>query len=126
VQAGCASLARVVGWATAGVDPKVLDKLNSVGLHCAGAPAGRILGLLVHALASGKGKYALGTACIGGGQGMVVILQACSVEALKKNCNFIRLPATLSRSCPLAQRPAPDRPWLQPLPLPLPLLAPPP
>jgi acetyl-CoA acyltransferase 2 len=58
-----------------------MDKVNQFGGaialgHPLGASGARILGLLAHALASGKGKYALGTACIGGGQGMAVILQA--------------------------------------------------
>ncbi len=40
--------------------------------HPLGASGARILSPLAH----GKGKYALGKACIGGGQGMAVILQA--------------------------------------------------
>ncbi len=58
-----------------------MDKLNTFGGaialgHPLGASGARILGLLAHALASGKGRYALATACIGGGQGMAVILEA--------------------------------------------------
>ena len=57
------------------------EKLNVYGGaialgHPLGASGARILGLLAHALALGKGKRALGSACIGGGQGMAVILEA--------------------------------------------------
>ena len=58
------------------------DRLNTCGGaialgHPLGASGARILGLLAHALAGGKvGKYALGTACIGGGQGVAVVLEA--------------------------------------------------
>lgn len=56
------------------------EKLNRFGGaialgHPLGASGARILGLLAHSLAAGKGRYALGTACIGGGQGMAVILE---------------------------------------------------
>ena len=56
------------------------DKLNVYGGaialgHPLGASGARILGLLAHSLAAGKGRYALGSACIGGGQGMAVILE---------------------------------------------------
>ena len=58
-----------------------MERLNTCGGaialgHPLGASGARILGLLAHALAQGKGKYALGTACIGGGQGMAVVLEA--------------------------------------------------
>jgi acetyl-CoA acetyltransferase len=43
--------------------------------HPLGASGARILGLLAHALASGKGRYALATACIGGGQGIAAIFE---------------------------------------------------
>ncbi|KAI9219042.1 Thiolase, N-terminal domain-containing protein [Blastocladiella britannica] len=43
--------------------------------HPLAASGSRILGHLAHALAAGKGKYAIGSACIGGGQGIAVILE---------------------------------------------------
>ena len=45
--------------------------------HPLGASGARILGLLAHGLSAGGGRYALGAACIGGGQGMAVVLEKC-------------------------------------------------
>lgn len=123
-------LARIVSWATVGVDPaimgigpadairKALDRaslkledisrieineafaaqvlacLKEIGLdreitnvnggaialgHPLGASGSRILATLAHHLAAEgkKGQYAVGAACIGGGQGIAVVLQAC-------------------------------------------------
>ena len=118
-------LARVVGFASAGCDPKIMgigpvpaakqalaavgltldqmdicevneafapqflsvqkelgldnDKTNMCGGaialgHPLGASGARITGHLVHALNRNGSKYALGSACIGGGQGIAVIL----------------------------------------------------
>lgn len=118
-------LARVVGFASAGCDPKIMgigpvpaakqalaavgltldqmdicevneafapqflsvqkelgldnDKTNMCGGaialgHPLGASGARITGHLVHALNRTGSKYALGSACIGGGQGIAVIL----------------------------------------------------
>ncbi len=43
--------------------------------HPLGASGARILGLLAHGLSGGAGKYALGAACIGGGQGVAMVLE---------------------------------------------------
>jgi acetyl-CoA acyltransferase 2 len=43
--------------------------------HPLGASGARILGHLTHELQRTKGKYAIGAACIGGGQGIAVILE---------------------------------------------------
>ena len=56
------------------------EKLNAQGGaialgHPLGASGARIMGLLAHGLNEGKGRYALGAACIGGGQGMAVVLE---------------------------------------------------
>jgi acetyl-CoA acyltransferase 2 len=124
---GLTPLARVAGWATAGVDPRIMGlgpapavrlllkraglalgavdffevneafaaqvlavakdlgvddaKLNvwggAIALgHPLGASGARILGLLAHALAAAPAaRYAVGSACIGGGQGMAVLLE---------------------------------------------------
>jgi acetyl-CoA acetyltransferase len=60
-----------------GVPP---ERLNAHGGaialgHPLGASGARILGLLAHGLSSGAGRYALGAACIGGGQGVAVVLE---------------------------------------------------
>lgn len=44
--------------------------------HPLGATGARITGHLLHALRRRGGRYGLGTACIGGGQGMAVIVEA--------------------------------------------------
>lgn len=43
--------------------------------HPLGASGARITAHLVHELQRTKGRYALGTACIGGGQGIALILE---------------------------------------------------
>lgn len=43
--------------------------------HPLGASGARITGHLAHQLSQGKGKYAIGSACIGGGQGIAIVLQ---------------------------------------------------
>lgn len=45
--------------------------------HPLGASGTRIMNHLVYELQRRKGKYALGSACIGGGQGIAVIIEAC-------------------------------------------------
>jgi acetyl-CoA acyltransferase 2 len=42
--------------------------------HPLAASGSRILGHLAHAIGSGQAKYAVGSACIGGGQGIAVVL----------------------------------------------------
>jgi acetyl-CoA acetyltransferase family protein len=44
--------------------------------HPLGASGARITAHLAHQLAAGKGRYAVGSACIGGGQGIAVVLEA--------------------------------------------------
>ena len=43
--------------------------------HPLGASGTRILNLLAYELKRRNGKYALGTACIGGGQGIATVLE---------------------------------------------------
>jgi len=43
--------------------------------HPLGASGARILGHLAHAMAAAGERYAIGSACIGGGQGIAVILE---------------------------------------------------
>lgn len=43
--------------------------------HPLGASGARIMGHLAHALQRTRGRYALGSACIGGGQGIAVIIE---------------------------------------------------
>jgi len=45
--------------------------------HPLGASGARILGHLVYELQRTKGQYALGSACIGGGQGIAVVMERC-------------------------------------------------
>uniref|UniRef100_A0A3B3DQ65 Acetyl-CoA acyltransferase 2 n=1 Tax=Oryzias melastigma TaxID=30732 RepID=A0A3B3DQ65_ORYME len=45
--------------------------------HPLGASGARITGHLVHELRRRGGKYAVGSACIGGGQGIAIILEKC-------------------------------------------------
>jgi acetyl-CoA acetyltransferase family protein len=61
-----------------GIDP---DKLNVDGgaialSHPLGASGARITAHLLHALRRTGGRYALGSACIGGGQGIAVIIES--------------------------------------------------
>ena len=128
---GLTPLARLVGWSTVGVDPRIMGigpspairallsrsklsmadigaievneafaaqvlavakdlsldsadpRLNALGGaialgHPLGASGARILGLLAHGLAADKNggkRYAIGSACIGGGQGTAVLLE---------------------------------------------------
>jgi len=46
--------------------------------HPLGASGARILVHLTHELARTGKKYAIGAACIGGGQGIAVILENCA------------------------------------------------
>lgn len=57
------------------------EKLNVHGgaialSHPLGASGARITAHLVHALRSGRMRYGLGSACIGGGQGIAVVIEA--------------------------------------------------
>ena len=45
--------------------------------HPLGASGARIVGHLCHELKRTGGKYAVGSACIGGGQGMAILLERC-------------------------------------------------
>lgn len=59
-----------------------INKLNTNGGaialgHPLGASGARITGHLVHELQRKKVKHAVGSACIGGGQGIAVLLEAC-------------------------------------------------
>ncbi|KAF9412380.1 3-ketoacyl-CoA thiolase, mitochondrial [Podila epigama] len=45
--------------------------------HPLGASGSRIISHLTHALQRTQGKYAIGSACIGGGQGIAIILERC-------------------------------------------------
>lgn len=45
--------------------------------HPLGASGNRIIGHLVHHLRFRKAKYGLGSACIGGGQGIAILLESC-------------------------------------------------
>jgi acetyl-CoA acyltransferase 2 len=45
--------------------------------HPLGASGARITAHLVHELQRTKGKYAIGSACIGGGQGVALVLERC-------------------------------------------------
>lgn len=125
---GMAPLARIVSYAVAGVDPKVMgigpvpaitqalakagltladmdlveineafaaqalacvkeldidmDKFNlnggAIALgHPTGASGSRIIGHLAHELQRTGNRYAIGSACIGGGQGIAIILERC-------------------------------------------------
>lgn len=47
--------------------------------HPIGASGARILANLVYELKARKGKYAIGSACIGGGQGIAVMLENITV-----------------------------------------------
>jgi len=58
------------------------DKTNVCGGaiaigHPLGASGARITTHLAHALQRTQGKYALGSACIGGGQGIAIVLERC-------------------------------------------------
>ncbi|KAJ3098362.1 3-ketoacyl-CoA thiolase, mitochondrial [Phlyctochytrium bullatum] len=45
--------------------------------HPLGASGARIIAHLTHELRRSKGKYAVGSACIGGGQGIAMVLERC-------------------------------------------------
>ena len=45
--------------------------------HPLGASGTRIVLHLAHALKRGEAEYAVGAACIGGGQGIALVLKAC-------------------------------------------------
>jgi acetyl-CoA acetyltransferase len=57
------------------------DKLNVHGgaialSHPLGASGARITAHLLHALRAGGHRYGLGSACIGGGQGIAVVIES--------------------------------------------------
>ena len=54
--------------------------------HPLGASGARITAHLLHALRRRGGRYGLGTACIGGGQGVAVIVEAFPPEDAPWNC----------------------------------------
>lgn len=129
---GAQPLARLVGWATVGVDPQIMGigpvpaiekalaksglslaemdlvEVNeafapqflaverSLGLdrektnvnggaiaigHPLGASGARIVTHLVYELARRQGRYAIGSACIGGGQGIAVIVERIAADS---------------------------------------------
>ena len=45
--------------------------------HPLGASGSRITASLAHAIARGEAQVAVGAACIGGGQGIALVLKAC-------------------------------------------------
>jgi len=45
--------------------------------HPLGASGSRIIAHLTHELQRTQGKYAIGSACIGGGQGIAIVLERC-------------------------------------------------
>lgn len=59
------------------VDPSTINKNGgAIALgHPLGASGARILGHLTYELHRTDGKYAIGAACIGGGQGIAVLLE---------------------------------------------------
>ena len=61
-----------------GLDPANLNKRGgAIALgHPLGASGARITAHLAHMLAQGKGQYAIGAACIGGGQGISLVLKS--------------------------------------------------
>eukprot|EP00835_Amoeboradix_gromovi_P002015 NODE_104_length_19952_cov_0.449000.p15 type:complete len:131 gc:universal NODE_104_length_19952_cov_0.449000:9777-10169(+) len=44
--------------------------------HPLGASGGRIIGFLSHQIAAGNAKFGLASACIGGGQGIAIVLSS--------------------------------------------------
>jgi len=59
-----------------------MDKVNAFGGaialgHPLGASGSRITASLAHAVNRGEAKIAVGAACIGGGQGIALVLKAC-------------------------------------------------
>ena len=45
--------------------------------HPTGASGSRIMGHLAHELQRTGGRYAVGSACIGGGQGIAIVIERC-------------------------------------------------
>ena len=45
--------------------------------HPTGASGSRIMAHLTHELRRTGGKYAVGSACIGGGQGIAIVIERC-------------------------------------------------
>jgi acetyl-CoA acetyltransferase len=59
------------------IDPSIVNKNGgAIALgHPLGASGARILSHLTYELHRTQGRYALGAACIGGGQGIAVVLE---------------------------------------------------
>jgi acetyl-CoA acetyltransferase family protein len=71
------SLACLAGWPE--LDPEKLNRRGgaiAVG-HPLGASGARIVGRVAHELAAGGGRYGVATICIGVGQGLALVLEAC-------------------------------------------------
>ncbi|MGH0161449.1 UNVERIFIED_CONTAM: hypothetical protein FKN15_048142 [Acipenser sinensis] len=83
-------LARIVAYHVSGCDPSIMGIEKALGLdpektnvnggaialgHPLGASGSRITAHLVHELRRRGGKYAVGSACIGGGQGIAIIIE---------------------------------------------------
>jgi len=71
------SLACLAGWPE--LDPeKVNVRGGAIAIgHPLGASGARIVGRLAHELRAGGGRYGLAALCIGVGQGLAVVLEAC-------------------------------------------------
>jgi len=71
------SLACLAGWPE--LDPeKVNIRGGAIAIgHPLGASGARIVGRLAHELRAGGGRYGLAALCIGVGQGLAVVLEAC-------------------------------------------------
>jgi acetyl-CoA acetyltransferase len=86
-QSGTTALARIVSWATAGLDPAVMDeshldpdKVNvnggAIALgHPIGASGARILVSLLHAMKVRKLHRGVATLCNGGGMGIALCVE---------------------------------------------------
>lgn len=62
-----------------GDDGRVNPRGGAIALgHPLAASGARIVGHLAHSLAKSEFKYALGSACIGGGQGFAMLLRKCN------------------------------------------------
>ena len=71
------SLACLAGWPE--LDPEKLNRRGgAIALgHPLGASGARIVGRVAHELATGGGRYGVATICIGVGQGLALVLEAC-------------------------------------------------
>jgi acetyl-CoA C-acetyltransferase len=73
----CQVLAVLKGWGW-----NDMDRLNVNGSgislgHPVGATGARILASMLHELQRRRGRYALETMCVGGGQGLAAVFERC-------------------------------------------------